>query len=220
MEYFTEAHTSVQETYTPNQDRPVKSYLDYLASNSSIEGLLAVKLLWGHIEQCCKYPDFVEEIKGRKIIVLRRNDIVRQGVSLYLAKLTGQWVASRNPSLMQPEEVPYDYHEIDKRVKRLSFENMMITRFLLAFDLDYTSVWYEDFLRSYDDECSRILAYLGLSPAEGPIATNKPFQKQSTLVSDRFYQQYVADERARLCKDGSFRGKPLFPETPMKSNIG
>lgn len=211
MEFLSESLLRRQTGFVPDTDAPFGSYLDHLMSNESMDGLLAVKLMWGQVETCCKYPDFLPRIQAGKFIFLRRRDTIRQGISFYLAAQTGSWVSSAKSQPVSPEDVPYDYELIARNVARLDSDNAKIERFLSIFGLNAVSAWYEDFLRSPDSESDRIISFLGLSRvSQDEMSTRKVFEAQSTAVNDRFYDRFLADNRARLCGDGSYRGKPLF----------
>ena len=89
MEYFHPESVGRRPDFTPDPAAPVRSYLDYLMPRESLGGLLAVKMLWSQVEACGRYPDFLPQLAGRKIVVLRRRDVLRQGVSLYITRQTG-----------------------------------------------------------------------------------------------------------------------------------
>lgn len=210
MEYLSEFGVGQQPDFVPDPDAPVRSYLDHLMRRESFAGVLAVKMLWEQMDLCRKYPDFVSELAGRKIILLQRRDVVRQGISYHLSLQSGWWVSCSTPRIRPPEEVPYDHAAIRAAVKRAENHHAHLRGFLTAFGLEHLHVWYEDFVASPDAEAARIFDHLGLTPTSGTVPVKTPFERQSSEINERFYERFLADERTRLAGDGSFRGPPIF----------
>jgi len=211
MEYFNPDAVPRQTTLVAHRERPVRSYLDHLVSRESERGLLAVKMLAWQVEASCRYPDFVPQIEGRKIVVLRRRDVIRQGISLSIARSTKVWssrVASRMPERGAPS---HDFEAIREEVRVTERQNALLGRLLAVLRLEHPPVWYEDFVAAPDTESHRVLEYLGLERASGPLRSEAPFQRQSSDLNAEFLERFLVDERKRLCGDGTFRGPPLFP---------
>jgi len=211
MEYFNPESVELRPDFTPDPTAPVRSYLDYLMARESRGGLLAVKMLWMQVEACCQYSDFVPQLAGRPIVVLRRRDAVRQGISLYLVRQTGVWAAGVEPRRLRPEEVVYDHAAISAAVARVELHNALLTRFLAAFGLEHLTIEYEDFLADPEAVSARVLDHIGVAPAPAPWPTAEVFRRQSNDRSEEFVARFLADERARLGRDGTYRGPPLFP---------
>jgi LPS sulfotransferase NodH len=217
MEYFNSESVACRPDFTPDPAAPVRSYLDYLAAREGVRGMLAVKMLWIQVQACCRYADFLSEIAGRKIVCLRRRDVIRQGISLFILLQTGAWASGVAPRRLRFEDVAYDYEAIASRVARMELHNALLDRFLATFGLDHLSVWYEDFVAAPDAEAARVLAYLGLDQAAGPLPQAAVFARQSTGLDEAFYERFLADERARLSGDGTFHGPPLFSAAASES---
>ena len=208
MEFLSDEAMAQGGDFTPDRDAPVRSYLEHLAARVSHGGVLAVKVLWIQIEACCRYPDFVPALSGRKIIVLRRRDVVGQGVSQYLAFESGAWTSAKSPRSHEP--VPYDHARISAMVARMELHNAMLYRFVAAFGLDHLTMWYEDFLLDPEAECDRALAYLGMPRTSAPLSTAETFSRQSTALNEEYRERFLAAERDRFTGDGTYRGPPLF----------
>lgn len=211
--------------YTPRQGAPVAGYLDHLLQTEGRDGILCVKMLWLQVDACCRHADFLPALRSGPIIHLFRRDVIRQGISRYLATQTGQWASREAPSLLPVEEVPYDFAAIAANVAYVELHDTLLRRFLLAHGLEHVRACYEDFLADPDAEANRILDLLGLARHRVPPAAWMPYVRQSTVRSDEFYERYVAEERERfrtggakglrgVLDDGVYTGPPLFPDCP------
>jgi len=217
MEYFHPESVAHRPDFTPDPAAPVRSYLDYLMPRESLGGVLAVKMLWSQVEACCRYPDFLPQLADRKIVVLRRRDVLRQGVSLYITRQTGAWASGIAPRRLPLEEVAYDREAIAAGVAGVEINNAMLERFTVAFGLEHLSVWYEDFVADPEAGSARVLDHLGLAPVAGPRPDAEVFRRQATDLNEEFLARFLADERTRLCGDGTDRGPPLFPAADPES---
>lgn len=54
MEYFNHESVASWPDFTPDPAAPVRSYLDYVFARESVGGMLAVKMLWGQMQACCR----------------------------------------------------------------------------------------------------------------------------------------------------------------------
>lgn len=217
MEFFHPESVAMRNDFTPDPAAPVRSYLDCLIPRESLGGVLAVKMLWGQVQACCRYPDFLPQLAGRKVVVLRRRDVLRQGISLYITRQTGAWASGVAPRRRPLEEVPYDHEAIASLVDRMERHNAQLDRFVAAFGLEHLGVWYEDFIADPEAGSARVLDHLGLAPVAGPRPGAEVFRRQATDLNEELLARFLADERARLCGDGTHRGPPLFPAADLES---
>lgn len=220
MEYFHPESLACRRDFTPDGESPVRSYLDYLVDREAVGGILAVKMLWIQVQACCRYSDFLAQLAGRKVVRLGRRDVVRQGISLFITLATGAWASGVAPRRLRYDQVVYDYDAIAAQVARMELHNALLDRFLVTAGLDHLSVWYEDFAAAPDAEADRVLTHLGLERAAGPVPQAEVFARQSAGLNDEFYERFRADERARLCGNGTFLGPPLFPAAPPSTSAG
>lgn len=211
MEFFNAESVAFRSDFTPDPSAPVRSYLDHLVARESLDGLLAVKILWGQLQHCCRYSDFLPQLSMGKIVMLRRRDVVRQGISHYLMRETGAWASGVAPRRLRPDQVAYDYDAIAEHVDRAESHNARLERFLRAWDLQHVTIVYEDFVKDPETESARVLAHVGLAPAAGPGPEAGLFERQSSAINEEFRERFLSDERARFGGDGSYRGPPLFP---------
>jgi len=213
-EFFNADIVRVQAGFAADRHAPVRSYLDYLRSHYGIGGILGVKMIWRQVEECCRYPDFLPALAGGGIVFLRRRNVVRQGISHFIAARTKSWTSAKQPTLVHPADLDYDRDAIAYSVDRMELHNALLQRFLLVHAFDHLPVWYEDFVADPDGESERILAHLGLERSAGPLSDIELFRVQATDRNDEFYERFLEDERRALRGDGSYRGPPLFPEEP------
>jgi hypothetical protein len=211
LEYFNPDNVARHPSFVADPARPVGSYLDYLFAHESEAGLLVVKMHAWQVKASCRYPDFITQLDGRKVICLRRRDVIRQGISLYIARHTGIWSSAGASRLPKGDAPAYDFDAISTEIRQTEFQNALLGRLFSVFGLDHLTVWYEDFVADPDAESARVLEYLGLQPAPGPWSRDEPFTRQSSRLNDEFRERFLADERSRFCGDGTFRGPPLFP---------
>ena len=221
MEYFNPGYVRHHPDFVPCSDAPVASYLRYLEEREACRGILCLKMLYFQLQVCCRYPDFLHCLRKGPVILLRRRDVISQGISRYISTRTGSWVSSDAPTHVSVEQVSYDYAAIAANVARMEQHNALLERFLRVEALDCLPVWYEDVVAATDRECDRVLRHLNLPRAPGPLIADEVFALQATDINREFRERFVEDERRRIGGDGSYRGPPLFPEDgPRDSTVG
>jgi LPS sulfotransferase NodH len=213
VEFFNKEFIARQIEFVPEKGAPVRSYIQYLTNKRSLRGVLGIKILYSQIEMFLKYSDFATALAGHRMVYLYRSDVIKQGISYFIATRTQQWTsAPSRPAAVDISEVEYSFSGISEAVSRMELHNSLLRRFLLVNELEYLPICYEEFLGNPTSSAERVMQYLGLELGDGEAISTQSFESQTTTKNREFYSRFVSDERLRYFGDGSYIGGPLFTE--------
>jgi LPS sulfotransferase NodH len=119
-----------------------------------------------------------------KFVYLSRRDKLRQGISLYRARVTDGWVAGMAG---QRHVTPaYNAGMIRAAVDEITSHDLAWRRFFRDHALDALPVVYEDLAASPRETMTRLLAYLDLSLPQGVWFEPRRTAKQADALSEEW----------------------------------
>jgi trehalose 2-sulfotransferase len=190
-------------SYNGNIDQ-IEDYLQHMYATATPNGMFGIKLIWYLL------PSSLEPIgllKGNehlspsellqvafpqhRPIIITRRDKVRQAISLWKAMQTDKWVKRRDmPDEGTPQELVFDFEEIELRRKILVASDQGMELYFLAWGIDPFKVVYEDFVNAYEETTLQILDYLQI-PAPRDLVLDEPWlQKQADELTEEWVQRY------------------------------
>ena len=189
----------------PATDYP--GYLSELTSSRCTDnGVFGGKIMWAHLKHfraatLGDQPDSTTDAQllrqsfgdELRCIWARREDKLRQAISMWKAKQTNiynsiQTSASERP---EPAKVPeYDFDQIKKIVGRFEKEEANWRRFFEDNDFPYLPVTYETFVGRYEEETREMVEFLGIDvPTDFSVAPTT-YTRLSDSINDEWYQRY------------------------------
>lgn len=180
-----------------NQDSvPVSNYISWmLEKHRTPNGIFGTKLLFEDFDVFRGFPSFVSLFNSSYTIHLRRRSKLRQAISYYFAEMTGQWI-STDVARMDPTEVPFDYDEINRHMRRLILQDATWTSILQGLGCPYIEVYFEDFVSLPAKIITSILAEFGEDRQEVPIVAT--LKEQRNARTDDFVVLFEEELTRRL----------------------
>jgi LPS sulfotransferase NodH len=140
------------------------AFLERLAEESATpNGVFGVKVMSGSLGRFGVVAQW-REIRARfspQMIRLRRRDKVRQAISRYRAKRSGQW--SRSPAALPPRPPEFDAAEIARNYNWLVAWEAQWDRMLRELSVEPRQIWYEDVQADPQSAVDSICRLLGVT---------------------------------------------------------
>ncbi len=183
---------------------------DYLLElrqrTSTANGVFGFKIMHSHfagwLEQLepgdAPAPDFLAGLlPNLRWVWIRRQDLVRQAISLVRATQTGIW-HTRRPG-QQPRSAPrFEFAEVDSRVMMLQRHDLEWAAFFERFGLSPIRVSYEAFSLDQPGSVRAILESLGIDvPANRALFLRSlALSRQSDAINEEWFTRYQ-EQKAR-----------------------
>ena len=158
-----------------------------------------------HLGGTAEEIDFERWFPNLRYIFVRRNDRVRQAISLYRAVVTRKWVDIDGSDLpyVRDVDVHYDFRRILSLEQHLERVDAKWREFFRARRLEPFVVTYEDFAADYAGGVRRVLRHLGIRNANTLRIDPPRMKKQADDESEEWAVRFAADRRRMTIASGS-----------------
>jgi LPS sulfotransferase NodH len=177
----------------------VESFDDYLrellARKTSPNGVFGLKVHWGQYVRVVENRDPATLFPNLRVILIRRDDRVRQAVSWVRARQTGDWSAVwKDPNAAG--RAVFDRDEIEKRLNRLARDERSWEDFFERHAIEPHRLTYEELAGAREQTLRAIFDFLGVSLPVGFRFEQPALEKQTDAVSDEWVARYLAGSDA------------------------
>ena len=144
-------------------------------------GVLGLRIMWGTLDEILHGLRSPGGVAGDRALLeaafgsvryvyLRRDDIVRQAISLFKAEQSNYWHSTQSRS---PSEVQYDHDEIARRVDSLQNDNLAWNSWFESTGVEPLSTTYEELDLDPMGTAATVLRHLGLDASGELSAPNE-----------------------------------------------
>lgn len=169
---------------------------------TSPNGVFGIKIHYSNIRQFGDFGKLQTYFPDAYYVQLSRKDVLRQAVSLSIAKQTGVWIAGQQPVSTEPQ---YNYQQIDAFLRQTVLENASWRYTLAARGCRYIEMDFDTVRQNIAGAIEQIAAFMELPITDARVPTHPITEKQSNRVDQQWAQQFLAD----------FKGSELLePERP------
>ena len=182
--------------------RGCAAYAEHLekvrASGTTPNGVFGAKIMWAHLEDLGRQlgsrdlAALVDEQFDRpRFVWVRRQDTVRQAVSLWRAMQTQSWRAENEPAAGEPR---YSYTALRHLIELLESYDRAWERFL-AGKQHVLTLTYEEIASDIGGAVERTLTHIGLAP-DAAVDALPTMRRQADQRSDEWAEAYARDALA------------------------
>ncbi len=189
---------------------PDADYLGYLralrAKRATPNGVFGGKIMWPHLalfrEQLESSPGFDATGKDEAALLrevfpdvrclwMRRDDTLRQAISLWKAKQTNVYNSLQEGEVEAASEPRYDHEEIRRIVERFRKQDAAWSTFFEQNEITPFEVHYEAFVDRYEATTREIVDFLGVEvPADFHVEP-LTYKKLSDGVNEDWHRRFL-----------------------------
>jgi len=201
------------DEYFETEDKPiwerswgVSTFAEYLAAavkqGTTPNGVFGIKMGWSQL------VDLADEIKQHPAdeelsvcdrlnavfpnlhyIWIKRENKVRQAISLVKAKQTGVWTVTADSSPRPMGKTAFSFQLIDLMVYELEAQDAAWKRYFKKYNIQPLVVIYEDLVSNSEKTALQILKELGIPTEQVTFAPNR-LRQQADEESEEWVQRY------------------------------
>lgn len=180
-----------------NEPKSVTEYLqniEYKNNKSYVHKILISQL--NFISGWAKFESLFDE---GKIIYLKRRDIIKQAVSLFIAFETNQWTSTPNrPPLVAVDDIEYDYEKLMRVLGRIERQESWLRRLVAVFGITPIEVTYEDYLLNPSLTVQSTLHQCGWKSVVVSDDFKEKYNRQTTGKNIELYDRFIEDMRKQV----------------------
>ncbi|QJR80188.1 Stf0 sulfotransferase [Alteromonas pelagimontana] len=166
------------------------------ARRTSTNGVFGIKIHYSHVQAAFGGFEKLKQLLPQAyFVLLSRDDVVAQAISLAIARQTGSWIAGQGDSDKTPE---YRFEEIDNGLRRVIFENASWRYTFAATGSRYMELNFKDVKADPASAVLRIADFMDLQidPQSVPMApvTKKQSKAINQQWSERFHKEFNGND--------------------------
>lgn len=163
------------------------------------DGRMSIKTPVNGLPHLFMMGEFPKNLGQWRFIYLRRENLVRQAISGFIARSTGQWTKVM-AATREVTDDDYSFNEILKLVNAMAQGNRMLERFVGLLGLPTYNIVYEDFISDQKRILAEAAQFLGIDIADYPeAADHEPWlERQSTDLNNRWESRFRKELLSRL----------------------
>ncbi|MBU3020864.1 Stf0 family sulfotransferase [Aestuariibacter sp. A3R04] len=133
---------------------------DVMAKRTSPNGVFGIKIHYSHIARFGGFSALCEMLPNPHFVLLTREDVMAQAVSLAIARQTGSWISGQSDTRNEPE---YRFSDIDDGLRRVCMENASWQYALSASGRRYMQIHFSDVKANTANAVLRIADFMGVA---------------------------------------------------------
>ncbi|MCW8840752.1 MAG: Stf0 family sulfotransferase [Gammaproteobacteria bacterium] len=172
---------------------------------TSPNGVFGIKLHYSHIRKFGTFNNVISLFPQAHYVLLTRKSLVKQAVSLSIARQTGRWIHGQGDAKSEPR---YDFEHIDKCLREISLDNAAWRYSLEAKGCSYMEVEYENLLADFGGAIRDIAEFMNVALDNVDVPELPVTKKQGGEMAEEWCRRFITQHD----------GKSLF-STENKSFI-
>lgn len=161
-----------------------------LTRRASENGVFGIKVHYRHLSAFGGLAGLVACFPDPHFVLLTRDDVMAQAVSLAIAKQTGNWISGQNEGGREPE---YRFSDIDDSLRRVVLANASWQYLLAANGLPTLPMRFSEVRDNTVQAISAIADFMDVDPDVDSIPASPVTEKQSKSVNQDWIERFQKD---------------------------
>ena len=157
---------------------------------TSPNGVFSIKIHYDQIKQFGGFDNLVRRFPNAYYVVLSRNDVLKQSVSLSIASQTGVWISGQKPMNNDPK---YDFSHIDKCLRKTILDNASWRYTLAASGCNYIEMDFDHVRHNLVQSIKNIANFMEIELDESEIPNDHVTKKQSNDINAEWAAKYISE---------------------------
>ena len=164
---------------------------------TSENGVFSIKIHYPHIKMFGDFKSLIHLFPDAYFVLLSRKNVLKQAVSLSMAKKTGVWIAGQKPTNENPE---YSFNHIDRCLRDTILNNASWRYTLAASGCNYIEMDFEAICQDLGGSIKRIADFMSVEIDQNRLPNQPPTRKQLSIKKRDWMERFLleSDSSAEL----------------------
>lgn len=174
-----------------------------MAHRTSENGVFGIKIHYSHVKHFGGFRALSSHLVNPKFVLLSRENVLKQAVSLSIATQTGVWIDGQEPT---STETRYDRSQIDKFLRQIIRHNAAWRYLLAANGCDYIEMNFDEVRKNVPAALQRIAHFADVTLQDEDIPETPVTKKQSNAINEDWRQRFLdeSDPDRELFEQASY----------------
>lgn len=157
---------------------------------TSPNGVFSIKIHYDQIKQFGGFANLVKRFPNAYYVVLSRNDVLKQSVSLSIASQTGVWISGQKPMNVNPQ---YSFSNIDRCLRKTILDNASWRYTLAASGCNYIEMDFDHVRHNLVQSIKDIASFIEIELNESEIPNDHVTKKQSNDINSEWAEKFISE---------------------------
>ena len=158
----------------------------------------SIKAHYSHLPQFGGFKGFLSHVENPYFILLTREDLLKQAISLSIARQTGVWISGQEA---KSSDVKYDEKDIAFCLKRTILHNASWKYLLSTHNVKYMELTFEKARDNLPQAVDRIAEFMGLDVPVEQFNIEPATKKQSTAINNEWRERFLESKHQEILLD-------------------
>lgn len=179
--------------------RGIENILNCLKKKrTSPNGVFSIKAHYSHLPQFGGFKGFLSHVENPYFILLTREDLLKQAISLSIARQTGVWISGQEA---RSSDAKYDEKDIAFCLKRTILHNASWKYLLSTHNVKYMELTFEKARDNLPQAVDRIAEFMGLDVPVEQFNIEPATKKQSTAINNEWRERFLESKHQEILLD-------------------
>ena len=157
---------------------------------TSPNGVFGIKMHYPHIHQFGGFENVIKCFPDAYYILLSRMDVLKQAVSLSIARKTGVWISGQKPVNDSPE---YDFSHINRCLRETILNNSSWRYTLAASGCNYIEMDFDHVRHNLVQSIENIASFIDIEIDASDIPNEQVTRKQSNQRNTEWETRFISE---------------------------
>lgn len=157
---------------------------------TSPNGVFGIKIHYSHLEQFGGFTKLVEFFPNAYYIHLYRKDVLRQAISMSLAKQTGVWISGQKPIDNNPK---YNFEDINENLRQIILDNSSWQYVLSGSGSNYIEMSFNSVLNNLVPSIEKIADFMDVKVNRDSIPDEHVTEKQANGIKSLWEKKFTSE---------------------------
>ncbi|MDK8464270.1 Stf0 family sulfotransferase [Marinobacter sp. SS13-12] len=158
---------------------------------TSPNGVFGIKLHYTHIRVLGGFDRVQALFPEAYYVLLSRKGILKQAVSLAIARQTGVWIAGQQPKNNNPPQ--YRFEQIERCLREVILDNSSWRYTLAANGCNYIEMDFDSVRKNLGASVQTIADFMGVQIDDNQVQEEHATSRQGSSLNDQWVAQFVRD---------------------------
>jgi LPS sulfotransferase NodH len=158
---------------------------------TSPNGVFGIKLHYTHIKVLGGFDRVQAFFPDAYYVLLSRKDVLKQAVSLAIAKLTGVWIAGQQPTNTNPPQ--YRFEQVEGCLPEVILDNASWRYALAANGCNYLEMDFDAVKENLGASVRTIAGFIGIQLDDNQTQEEHVTSRQGNSLNDDWVARFVRD---------------------------
>ncbi len=161
-----------------------------MMSRTSPNGVFSIKTHYAHLDMFGGFQGLVSRLPNPYFVLLSRNDLLAQAISLAIARQSGVWISGQQP---KNSKLVYDAAEIEFCLKRTILHNGAWKYLLTSHSVPFIELSFSDVKKDVKSAVQKISELMNVDVDLNELPSTPPTKRQSDTINQEWSERFLKE---------------------------